>query len=97
MLKARETVLNFLIHSAEGQRRGTKIVIGLKEDFMNGKENRIKDIIKKYSAFVQFPVSVNGEKVNTVDAIWMRSKKRDQGRGIRGIPINFSPMIMRLP
>ena len=47
----------------------------LKEDFAEfAKEDRIKDIIKKYSAFVQFPVSVNGEKVNTVDAIWMRSK-----------------------
>ena len=26
------------------------------------------------SAFVQFPVSLNGEKVNTIDAIWLRSK-----------------------
>jgi len=66
---------SYSIQSAEGQRRGTKIVIGLKEDFAEfAKEDRIKDIIKKYSAFVQFPVSVNGEKVNTVDAIWMRSK-----------------------
>ena len=66
---------SYSIQSAEGQRRGTKIVIGLKEDFAEfAKEDRIKEIIKKYSAFVQFPVSVNGEKVNTVDAIWMRSK-----------------------
>ncbi len=66
---------SYSIQSAEGQRRGTKIVIRLKEDFSEfAKEDRIKDIIKKYSAFVQFPVSVNGEKVNTVDAIWMRSK-----------------------
>ena len=47
----------------------------LKEDFSDfAKEDRIKDIVKKYSAFVQFPVSVNGEKVNTIDAIWLRSK-----------------------
>ena len=46
------------------------------------KEDRIKDIIQKYSAFVQFPVSLNGEKVNTVDAIWIGSK-RNLGRGIR--------------
>ena len=66
---------SYSIQSADGQRRGTKIVIRLKEDFAEfAKEDRIKDIIKKYSAFVQFPVSVNGEKVNTVDAIWMRSK-----------------------
>ena len=67
---------DYSIEEAEGQRRGAKIVIQLKEDFSEfAKEDRIKDIIKKYSAFVQFPVSLNGEKVNTVDAIWMRSKK----------------------
>jgi TNF receptor-associated protein 1 len=65
----------YSIDKSEGQRRGTKIVIQLKDDFDEfAKEGRIKDIVKKYSAFVQFPVSVNGEKVNTVDAIWLRSK-----------------------
>ena len=64
------------IEEAEGQRRGAKIVIYLKDDFSEfSKEDRVKEIIKKYSAFVQFPVSLNGDKVNTVDAIWMRSKK----------------------
>ena len=66
---------SYQIEEVDGQRRGTKIVIKLKEDFSDfAKEDRIKDIVKKYSAFVQFPVSVNGEKVNTVDAIWLRSK-----------------------
>ena len=65
----------YQIDEIDGQRRGTKIVIKLKDDFSDyAKEERIKDIVKKYSAFVQFPVSVNGEKVNTVDAIWLRSK-----------------------
>jgi molecular chaperone HtpG len=31
-------------------------------------------IIKKYSAFVSFPVKVNGEVVNTVQAIWAQEK-----------------------
>lgn len=66
---------SYTIENSDGQRRGTKLVIKLKDDFSEfAKEDRIKQIIKKYSAFVQFPVSVNGEKVNTVDAIWMRSK-----------------------
>ena len=65
----------YQIDEIDGQRRGSKIVIKLKDDFSDyAKEDRIKDIVKKYSAFVQFPVSVNGEKVNTVDAIWLRSK-----------------------
>ena len=66
---------SYEIEEVDGQRRGTKIVIKLKEDFTDyAKEDRIKDIVKKYSAFVQFPVSVNGEKVNTIEAIWLRSK-----------------------
>ena len=66
----------YQIEEAEGQRRGAKIIINLKDDFSEfAKEDRIKEIIKKFSAFVQLPVSLNGEKVNTVDAIWMRSKK----------------------
>ena len=65
----------YTIEKADGQRRGTKIVIQLKDEFDEfAKADRINDIVKKYSAFVQFPVSVNGEKVNTVDAIWLRSK-----------------------
>lgn len=66
---------SYEITDAEGQRRGTKLVISLKKDFSEfAKEDRIREIIRKYSAFVQFPISLNGEKVNTVDAIWMRSK-----------------------
>ena len=66
---------SYEIEEVDGQRRGTKIVIKLKEDFTDyAKEDRVKDIVKKYSAFVQFPVSVNGEKVNTIEAIWLRSK-----------------------
>jgi hypothetical protein len=33
-----------------------------------------RSIIKKYSAFVSFPVKVNGEVVNTVQAIWAQDK-----------------------
>ena len=45
----------------------------------------MKEVIKKYSAFVQFPISVNGErKVNTVDAM-DAIEKRGHGRGIRGV------------
>lgn len=54
---------------------GSKIVMHLKDEckeFCN--VNKIKGIIKKYSNFVGFPVNVNGEKVNTVDAIWTLEK-----------------------
>ena len=32
------------------------------------------DAIKKYSNFMSFPIHLNGEQVNTVQAIWAMSK-----------------------
>lgn len=63
------------VESVDDQRRGTKIVISLDDEnknFATGDE--IKRIIKEYSSFVQFPVNVNGERVNTQEAIWLKNK-----------------------
>ena len=66
---------SYKIEEAEGQRRGTKIVVHLKEECKEfATEERIKHIIKQYSNFVQFPININGERVNTVEAIWLRNK-----------------------
>jgi molecular chaperone HtpG len=63
------------IENVEGERRGTRIVISLKDEYKDfAKKDRIEEIIKKYSAFVQFPVKVDGEKLNTIGAIWLKSK-----------------------
>lgn len=58
------------------QNRGSSIVIHLKEeywDFIN--ENRIEKILKRYSNFVGFPIFLNGNRVNTLDAIWTKDPK----------------------
>ena len=63
------------IEQVEGERRGTRIVINLKEEYKEfAKKDRLEEIIKKYSAFVQFPVKVDGEEVATIGAIWLRNK-----------------------
>ena len=65
----------YSIEEVEGQRRGTKIVITLKEDCKEfATEARVKEIVKQYSSFVQFPININGEHANTVEAIWLRNK-----------------------
>lgn len=55
--------------------RGTAITVHLKED---GKEfaetHRITSTIKKHSNFISFPIMVDGEKVNTVQALWRENK-----------------------
>lgn len=64
------------IEPAEGdQPRGTKIILHLKEDAKDFSENwQIQRIIKRYSNFVPFPIKLNGDAVNTVQALWARSK-----------------------
>ena len=61
----------------DGLARGSKITMHLKEDCKEFSDpERIKEIIKKYSSFVSFPIKVNGEAVNTVSAIWMEEQSR---------------------
>lgn len=55
---------------------GTKIVIHLKEDckeFAN--EDRVKEVVTKYSNFVSFPIYLNGRRLNTLQALWMMDPK----------------------
>jgi molecular chaperone HtpG len=64
------------IESAPDAQRGCSIVIHLKEDMEEfAKEDRIKQILEKYSNFVSFPISLNGEHINKVEALWMKNKK----------------------
>ena len=62
------------IESTEGLNRGTKIVVSLKDEYKDlAQKARIETIIK-YSAFVQYPVKVEGEELNTIGAIWLKNK-----------------------
>ena len=64
------------IDKVKGNRRGTSIVVYLKEDEKEySNSERVNFILKQYSSFVQFPLKLNGEQINTVDAIWLRKSK----------------------
>ena len=66
---------SFEIVTVEGQRRGCKVVLKLKEEEKDfSKSERFKEILTRYSSFVQFPINLNGERINTVQALWMRNK-----------------------
>lgn len=63
------------IESAKGVRRGTKIVVHLKdEDKEFSNSERVKHVLTHYSSFVQFPIKLNGEQINNIQPIWMRNK-----------------------
>lgn len=66
---------SYSIEQTDRTERGTTITLHLKEDKKEFTEPwRIRQIIKKYSNFVDFPIFVDGEEVNTVDALWHKSK-----------------------
>ncbi len=55
--------------------RGTKITLELKDDAKDfAQESTIERIIERYSSFVPFPIELNTKRINTVQAIWARSK-----------------------
>jgi len=66
---------SYAIEESSGERRGCKIVVELKDECSEySQEWRIKEILERYSAFVSFPVNLNGKRINTVQALWLRSK-----------------------
>ncbi|MEF8824197.1 MAG: molecular chaperone HtpG [Desulfohalobiaceae bacterium] len=59
----------------EDMGRGTQVEIGLKDGDQEFLEpERIKSIIRNHSNFISFPIYVDGEKVNTVPALWKQAK-----------------------
>jgi molecular chaperone HtpG len=66
---------SFEISECPGLHRGTKIIISLKEGCDDyAKKWKVESIIKQYSSFVPFPIKLDGDTVNTVQALWARNK-----------------------
>lgn len=67
---------NYSIEEIDKSERGTKISFKLKDDFKEfSQEFKIKETIKKYSNFADFSIFIGEEKVNTVEALWIKNKK----------------------
>lgn len=65
----------YTIEEIDKPTRGTRIYFKLKEDAAEfAEELRIKNIINKYSNFVDFPILLNGQEVNRVEALWHKPK-----------------------
>ncbi len=66
---------SFTIAEMDGLHRGTRIIVELKDDAEEYAQKwKIESIIKQYSSFVSFPIKLEGEKVNTVQALWTRNR-----------------------
>jgi molecular chaperone HtpG len=67
----------FSVAAGERQHPGTEIVLHLKDDAREyAKAWRVKDIIRKYSDFVHFPIYVNDEQANRSRALWTMPKSQ---------------------
>jgi len=65
----------YTIEESSDVQRGCRMVLKLKEGQEEfAKEETIKSILEKYSTFVSFPINLNGERVNKVEALWLKSK-----------------------
>ena len=59
-----------------GFERGTKIVLKLKPESREFcKESEVEKVLKKYSLFITYPIKLNGQLVNNLQAIWYRDKR----------------------
>lgn len=69
----------FQIGSADREQRGTTITIKLKEDAREfSRKSRIREVIKKHSDYVAFPIYLGGEEdqINRQNAIWRESPRK---------------------
>ena len=71
----------YTVTPAEKEDRGTEIVLRLKED---GEEERysdfledwkLRELIKKYSDYVRYPIKLGEDTVNSMVPLWQRSRK----------------------
>ncbi|CAO4372018.1 unnamed protein product [Caenorhabditis nigoni] len=63
---------SYEIAETDGLPTGTRIEIRLKvgDSASYSEEEKIREVINKYSYFVSSPILVNGERVNNLNAIW---------------------------
>jgi molecular chaperone HtpG len=65
----------YTIEPVELESRGTRISFRLKDEAKEfSEEYRLEQIIRKYSNFVDFPIYLGQKQVNSLTALWQRSK-----------------------
>lgn len=63
------------IEEADRAERGTRISFTFRDEHKEfARADRLKQLINKYSNFVDYPILVNGEQVNEKGALWHKNK-----------------------
>jgi molecular chaperone HtpG len=70
---------SFTIEEIDKPTRGTKISFKLKVEHKDFAEDwQVQSVIKKYSNFVDFPIYLGEEQINSVQALWQKSKNEQK-------------------
>lgn len=67
---------NFEVDAGSRTTRGTDVILHVRSEaaeFLD--EDRLREVIEKHSAFVQYPVMLGGERVTEPKALWARDPK----------------------
>ena len=79
-----EGVDGYTIKESDKKENGTKISLFLKDDTEDYKYsdfidlNKIKELVKKYSDYIRYPIVMNKETLNSMTPIWKKSKVSDE-------------------
>jgi len=65
----------YTVEEFEKEKRGTEIILHLKEEESEFLEEwRLRGLVKKFSDFLEHPIKLDGEVINSRKAIWLRAK-----------------------
>ncbi len=66
---------SFKISPIDKEQRGTEVILKLKKDAKEFlEEEKIKELVKKYSDFIEFPIYFKGEIINERTPLWRKPK-----------------------
>ncbi len=84
----------FSVSPAEREQRGTTIILKLKEDAAEfAQEWKLRQVVKRHSDFVAWPIYVGTERANQQTALWRQAPRNVEAAAVRGV---LSPADLRL-
>ena len=94
-------VSSYTISDSEKEDIGTEVILYLHEDKKNyAEKHELRSIIKKHSDFIQYPIILENEIVNSQKAIWRKSggeiSEEEHNQFYQQLSFDFNPPLTHL-
>ncbi|HWQ13613.1 MAG TPA: molecular chaperone HtpG [Roseiflexaceae bacterium] len=91
----------FTVGPAEREQRGTTVILKLKEDAAEFAQPwRLKQVVKRHSNYVAFPIYVGDERANETQALWRKQPRQVEPKEYeefyRQLTFDFEPPLLHL-